>query len=337
MGKINFVIEDTDNYQQHQRRGQILTPHGVIHTPAVLPLTNRGMVNPLDNQELMDSGCQGMAVTLLPLFVQPGEETIQSVGGLGKFLNWSLPLISLVDEFPPMSKVKKNAGQLGVRYVEPYTKAQKRLTRLMAHQLQEIGQADIQLPLYQSADYYAPVNDLTTALQLNLIWQAQSKSAFGVVTGAGLHQLRQQSIQHLQKQQGVLISELPADDQEEWQRIVKETVQMLTPSQLRIVIAQNGDEIHDALQAGIDLILTADPIERAHRGEVYQESGLIKLGYEQYADDQQTLKINDHLSVTYAYLHYLIHQQSDLTDHLLGLYNWTWLNRQVAHFRQQIG
>lgn len=333
---ISFTIEASDKTAPWRRRGKLTTDHGLVHTPVVIPYTQRGFVSPLTNEELIAAGCQAMGTNVLPFSVQPGMETLKVAGGIQPFVNWTLPLISFVNYFPEMKKVKKNAGQLGVRYIEPDTMAQKRLTSNEADQWQIIGGADLQLPLFQNLNYYAPVNDLTTALQLNLEWRNQSQSDVAVITGAGLRHLRQQSVKSLDSYSSALISELPSDNQNEWQRIVNETVKMLPSNLLRLIIADDSFEIQAALNAGVDIILTADPIERAHRAEAYQKAGLLKFRHQQYATDQEKLTICDHLQVTHSYLHYLAHLRSDLIDHILGIYNWNWLNDQVDLFRQAI-
>lgn len=333
---ISFTIEAFDKTRSWRRRGKLTTDHGVIHTPAVIPYTQRGFVNPLTNEELIATGCQAMGTNVLPFSVQPGMEALKVVGGLQSFLNWPLPLISFINYFPEMKKVKKNAGRLGVRYIDPDTMAQKRLTSSEADQWQSIGSADLQLPLFQNANYYAPVNDLTTALQLNLAWRNQSQSDVAVITGAGLRQLRQQSVKNLDDYSSLLISELPSDNLSEWQRIVNETVKMLPSNRLRLIVADDNLEIRAALNAGVDIILSADPIERAHRAEAYQKNGFLKFRHQQYANDQKRLTISGHQEVSYSYLHYLAHLRSDLIDHILGIYNWSWLNHQVDLFRQAI-
>lgn len=315
------------------RQGMIETDCGQIKTPAVVPLARRGLVSPLSSRELLRSGCQALGVDLLTLTVQPGQEVLRSAGTVASFLNWPGPVISFVQRFTVMKKVKKNAGELGVRYIEPYTNAHKRITGAKAWSLQKSAGTEIALPLFQEADYFAPVDDLQTALSLNLQWQQQGESDWGVLTGAGLHKLRLKSYTSLQTKSGFLITELP-DDDAEWYRIVKATIDLLPEQKLRIVVANTNQQVGMALAAGVDLILTAVPIEMAHRGEAYSEQAILKFGHEEYQHSSLELTINDQQSVKFAYLHYLNHLQDPLGDHLLGLHNWAWLNKQVATCRE---
>lgn len=324
-------------YQQNGdlRCGVLNTNHGSIKTPTVLPYAKRGTVSPLTPAELIEVGCQGMAVDLLPFIVHPGVEAIQAAGSLHQFLQWSRPLISLVADLPDMIKVKKNAVELGVRYVEPYTKANKRLTGQQAWQLQRLGQADMAVPLFQNANYYAPVDDLKLATELNLNWQSQAKSDWGVVSGAGLRSLRQCFIQELGPKDGYFITNLPKEPTE-WRRIVREVVSLLPSGAVRMLIAKDDWQVMAAIQLGIDVILTASPIERAHRGDTFVGDQVLHVGHERYRDDQRLLSLPNGEAMTFAYLHYLNHLQDQVADHFLGLNNLWWINQFTAEIQKMI-
>lgn len=330
-----FEIETQIPPIGHLRKGRLITEHGIIETPAVLPFAKRGMVSPLTMTELMEIGCQGLVVSALPFMVQPGKKVIQKVGSLRKFLQWPGPLLSVVGDFPRMKKVKKNAGELGIRYEEPYTHAHQRLTSQQGAMLQAIGQADVQLPMYQMPSYYAPVDDVQLAVALNLKWQSQANSEWGVIVGAGFRDLRQKCLNELKNKCGYLITDLPKEH-DEWQRIVQEVCSLLPEHSLRMLIADDEWQIENALRFGIDIVISAVPIEAAHRGEIYTGTGIEKVSYEQYRSETKLLTIGSKSGVSYAYLHYLNHQQDPLADHYLGLNNWWRLNHFTAELRQAI-
>lgn len=333
---ITFEIHQVSSTNRHVRNGVLHTDDGNIQTPTVVPYGRNGLVSPLTSNELVQTGCQALAIDALPLSIRPGKKALQSSTTVRDFLDWSRPVISFVDHFPVMEKVKKNAGQLGVRYREPYTGAHKRITGDQAHQLQKKLRATVQLPLFQNADYYAPVDDLQTAVQLNAQWQEQSHSEWGVITGAGLKQLRQSSYQQIGNKKGYLITNLPDNDSMEWQRIVNEVVNLLPNDQPRMIVATSNEQISLALLAGVDMIISAVPIDMAHQGLTYSADGIKKISQEQYQADQQPIIINDQNQVSLSYLHYLNHLHSPLGDHLLGLRNWQWLNSYMNALRSNI-
>lgn len=333
---VTFEIQQESLDNQDVRKGLLHTENGDIQTPTVIPYAKNGLVSPLTSLELAQTGCQSLAVDILPLTVQPGVATLKSMPSIGNFLGWSRPVISFVDQFPVVEKLKKNAAALGVRYNEPYTNAHKRITSQQAQQMQRLVDADIQLPLFQNVDYYAPVDDLETALKINLAWQEQSNSSWGVISGAGLKELRQTYCTQLRRKDGYLIGNLP-DDQTEWERIVRESVKLLPNNKPRMVVATSNEQIGIALLAGVDVIITGVPIEMAHLGCTYLNNKVEKVGYEQYQADNTMIKIINQNEINLAYLHYLSHIHSSVGDHLLGLRNWRWLNSYFDKLRRDIG
>lgn len=330
-----FEIQQVSLTNKHVRSGILHTSSGIIKTPAVIPYAKNGLVSPLTSEELREIGCQSLAVNILPLSIQPGTQALESCDSVGSFLNWAGPVVSFVDQFSSLEKVKKNAGELGVRYEEPYSGAHKRITGKQAQQLQEIGQADIQLPLFQNADYYAPVDDLKTALKINIQWQQQGESSWGVIGGAGLKELRKLNYQQIGSKDGYLITNLP-DEQIEWQRIVHETIEILPNDKPRMLVATSNEQIKLALLAGVDIIVTSIPIEMAHQGQTYINNQIEKVSYEQYENSQDKINITAQNEVNLSYLHYLSHIHSSVGDHLLGLRNWRWLNSYFNKVRSEI-
>ncbi|MCU0578993.1 MAG: tRNA guanosine(34) transglycosylase Tgt [Desulfobacterota bacterium] len=69
------------------------TPHGVIETPAFVPVATRAAVQVLSAADLQRAGFQVLITNAYHLHLQPGEEVIRSLGGLHKFMGWSGPLM----------------------------------------------------------------------------------------------------------------------------------------------------------------------------------------------------------------------------------------------------
>lgn len=73
------------------RTGEIQTPHGVIKTPAFIPVGTKATVKALLPGEVESLGAQAILANAYHLYLQPGSETIDLAGGLGTFMNWSGP------------------------------------------------------------------------------------------------------------------------------------------------------------------------------------------------------------------------------------------------------
>ena len=156
-----------------------------------------------------------------------------------------------------------------------------------------------------------------------------------MVVGAGLRALRSHCITELGDKCGYLIADLP-DEPEEWYRIVKETCELLPKDRPRMIIASDSWQIFAALRSGVDIVITASPMEAAHHGELYTVTGACRIGHEKYQDDSRLITVHSTTQVTYAYLHYLNHQRDPLADHYLGLNNWSWINSFAKQLRDAI-
>ena len=73
------------------RTGQINTAHGVIKTPAFIPVGTKATLKSVLPESLKDLGAQAVLANAYHLYLQPGSELIDRAGGLAKFMNWNGP------------------------------------------------------------------------------------------------------------------------------------------------------------------------------------------------------------------------------------------------------
>ncbi len=84
---FSFKIVEKDQ-KALARAGEIHTSHGVVETPAFVPVGTRGSVRGLSSEDLRKIGVQILFGNTYHLHLKPGEDVIQEFGGLGKFMNW---------------------------------------------------------------------------------------------------------------------------------------------------------------------------------------------------------------------------------------------------------
>ena len=73
------------------RSGEISTPHGVIQTPAFIPVGTNATVKSVLPESMKDLGAQALLANAYHLYLQPGPELVDEAGGLGSFMNWPGP------------------------------------------------------------------------------------------------------------------------------------------------------------------------------------------------------------------------------------------------------
>ncbi|RPI98816.1 MAG: tRNA-guanine transglycosylase, partial [Candidatus Aminicenantes bacterium] len=76
------------------RTGLLETAHGTVETPAFMPVASQGTVKGLTHAQVESLGAEIVLVNSYHLFLRPGVETVEAMGGLHKFVSWPRPLLT---------------------------------------------------------------------------------------------------------------------------------------------------------------------------------------------------------------------------------------------------
>ncbi|MCJ7740375.1 tRNA-guanine transglycosylase, partial [Candidatus Microgenomates bacterium] len=93
MPKLRFEIKSRDK-KTRARTGIINTTHGIIRTPAFVPVGSGATVKALTPQELKTCGIDVFFVNTYHMYFRPNIETVKKCGGLHKFSNWNGPIMT---------------------------------------------------------------------------------------------------------------------------------------------------------------------------------------------------------------------------------------------------
>ena len=93
MFQPNFKLVHQDKMTR-ARVGEITTPHGIIHTPAFVPVGTQATVKSLTPEELGELGVELFFVNTYHAYLRPGIEVIEKFGDLHRFMRWEKPLIT---------------------------------------------------------------------------------------------------------------------------------------------------------------------------------------------------------------------------------------------------
>ena len=88
---FSFRIVSTDGLA---KLGKLATPHGIIDTPAFVPVGTQATVKSLTPADLKSLGSQVILANTYHLYLRPGADTIYKLGGLHRFMNWDGPLMT---------------------------------------------------------------------------------------------------------------------------------------------------------------------------------------------------------------------------------------------------
>src|ERR1043165_2749612 len=80
--------------QSKARRARLTTAHGIVETPAFMPIGTQGSVKGVSPRELRELNAQIILGNTYHLFVRPGIEVIKHFGGMHQFMNWNGPILT---------------------------------------------------------------------------------------------------------------------------------------------------------------------------------------------------------------------------------------------------
>ncbi len=347
---MKFQLHCNDNLA---RRGTLTLAHGVVETPAFMPVGTYGAVKTMSPAALHEINAQIVLGNTFHLWLRPGLEVIEAHGGLHQFMGWHKPILTDSGGFQVFSlgKLRKITEQ-GVKFKSPINGDTCFLTPEICMQIQQSLNSDIVMIFDECTPY--PADELTAreSMELSLRWAKRSKQAhadnpnalFGIVQGGMHEKLRNQSLAGLQTigfdgyaVGGLSVGE-PKDD---LQRILKHTAALLPTDKPRYLmgVGTPADIIH-AVAQGIDMFDCVLPTRNARNGWLYTRNGIIKLRNSRYRldttppDKQCNCYTCRHF--TCAYLHHLQRTNEILGAQLNTIHNLHYYQQLMTEIRAAI-
>jgi queuine tRNA-ribosyltransferase len=350
---FSFTLKKTDG---GARRGEIVTPHGKVRTPAFMPVGTQATVKGLTPETLRDTGAEIVLANTYHLMLRPGAERIAVLGGLHAFMHWPGPILTDSGGFQVMSlSALRRLEERGVTFRSHLDGAMYELSPERAIEIQLLLGTDIAMQLDECLRLPASSEEIARAMQLSLRWAERSQRAFegraregyalfGIVQGGDDMGLRATSARELTAMdfQGYAIGGLAVGEpQEVMLRIVEETAAMLPPARPRYLMGVGTP--HDLLEAvgrGIDMFDCVLPTRNGRHGMAFTRYGPINLANARHADDARPLdEESAHPAArTYAraYLHHLTKANEMLGAVLLSTINLAYYQALIAGMRAAI-
>lgn len=347
---MKFQLQCNDNLA---RRGTLTLAHGVVETPAFMPVGTYGAVKTMSPAALHEINAQIVLGNTFHLWLRPGLEVIEAHGGLHQFMGWHKPVLTDSGGFQVFSlgKLRKITEQ-GVKFKSPVNGDTCFLTPEVCMQIQRSLNSDIVMIFDECTPY--PADELTAreSMELSLRWAERSKQAhadnpnalFGIVQG-GMHEnLRNQSLAGLQTIgfDGYAVGGLSVGEpKNDMQRILKHTAALLPTDKPRYLmgVGTPADIIH-AVAQGIDMFDCVLPTRNARNGWLYTRNGIIKLRNSRYRldttppDKQCNCYTCRHF--TCAYLHHLQRTNEILGAQLNTIHNLYYYQQLMTEIRAAI-
>jgi queuine tRNA-ribosyltransferase len=328
------------------RTGRLTTPHGMVRTPAFMPVGTAGAMKGMHWREVRDAGADIVLGNTYHLMLRPGAERIAALGGLQAFTGWNGPMLTDSGGFQVMSlselrKVKEEA----VTFRSHIDGAIVELSPERSIEVQRLLGSDIVMQMDECVRLPAVRSDIDRAMQLSLRWAERSKRAFesaapgymlfGIVQGGDVPQLRQVSAQGLVDIgfHGYAIGGLAVGEPQEVMLAMIEEVGPVVPADRPRYLMGVGtpDDILEAVARGVDMFDCVMPTRNGRHGMAFTRYGQINLRNARHADDPRPLDETSPWpaarNYSRAYLHHLVRSGETLGAMLLSEIN-------IAYYQQ---
>src|SRR5213079_1609392 len=199
MGPANqFELLATDG---QARAGRLTTPHGVVRTPASMPVGTAGAMKGMHWREVRDAGADIVLGNTYHLMLRPGAERIALLGGLQTFTGWNGPRLTDSGGFQVMSLSDlRKVSEKAVTFRSHIDGTKLELSPERAIEVQLLLGSDIAMQMDECVRLPAGRDDIERAMRLSLRWAERSRRAFeaapagymlfGIAQGGDVPELR---------------------------------------------------------------------------------------------------------------------------------------------------
>ena len=337
------------------RTGRLTTPHGVVRTPAFMPVGTAGAMKSLHWRDVREAGTDIVLGNTYHLMLRPGAERIAALGGLQDFTGWSGPMLTDSGGFQVMSLAQmRKVTEDGVTFRSHIDGDSVALSPERAVEVQRLLGSDIAMQLDECVRLPAEGGDIERAMQLSLRWAERCRRAFegaaegamlfGIVQGGDVPALRQASARALVDIgfHGYAIGGLAVGEpQDVMLAMIDETAPALPVDRPRYLMGVGTPEdLLEAVARGIDMFDCVMPTRNGRHGLAFTRRGAVNLRNARHAEDPRPLDEASPCQAarthSRAYLHHLIRSDEMLGQMLLSEINLAYYQELMAGMRAAI-
>ena len=350
--KFNFNVLGNDNFA---RAGVIETHRGNIQTPAFMPVGTQATVKACLIDDVIKTGSEIILCNTYHLMIRPGVERIISAGGLHKFMNCKLPILTDSGGFQVMSlsKLNKVDREKGAIFNSHVDGKKFILSPEESIGIQKGLNSDIVMIMDECPKKTSDYNIINKSMELSIYWAERSKIAFGsnphkalfgIVQGGLFKDLRLKSLNALTKIDfdGYAIGGLAVGETQKEMFNVLDDIKEHMPSDKPRYLMGVGTptDILGAVKRGIDMFDCVMPTRSGRTGLAFTWNGRLNIKNNKYKNDNEPLDINcSNLSLNkYSknYLNHLFNTNEILGSTLLTLHNINFYQELMSAIRDNI-
>jgi queuine tRNA-ribosyltransferase len=309
---FEFNLHSTDG---GARRGEFRTPHGVVQTPAFMPVGTQGSVKAMLHRDLEEIGAEIILGNTYHLFLRPGDEVIARRGGLHRFIGWRRPMLTDSGGYQIFSlAARRSIREEGADFRSHLDGTRHLLTPERAVDIQSRLGADIAMVLDECLAYPASRDDAAASMQRSVRWAGRCRqrlamlrtdppddvpictpgqAQFGIVQGGVFQDLRNESADATVAMgfDGYAIGGLSVGEPVDvMYAVTADTAQRLPPDRPRYLMgAGTPEDLVESVARGIDMFDCVMPTRNARNGQLFTSEGRITIKNARYAEDDRPL------------------------------------------------
>ena len=337
------------------RTGLIETHRGNINTPAFMPVGTQATVKACTIDDIKKTGSEIILGNTYHLMIRPGVDRIKRVGGLHKFMNCDLPILTDSGGFQVMSlsKLNKIDREKGAIFNSHVDGKKFYLSPEESIKIQLELNSDIVMIMDECPKKTEDFNLIKKSMELSLYWAKRSKKAFGhnphkalfgIIQGGLFKDLRSKSLNELMKINfdGYAIGGLAVGETQNEMFSVLDGLKDELPSEKPHYLMGVGTpaDILGAVKRGIDMFDCVMPTRSGRTGLAFTWNGRVNIKNNKYQNDDSPLDENcKNLSLNkYSknYLNHLFNTNEILGAMILTLNNINFYQELMSKIRENI-
>ncbi len=348
---LKFEVTEKDG---KARRGKLFTKHGIVNTPAFMPVGTCATVKAMMPESVAATGAEILLGNTYHLMLRPGADLVEKMGGLHKFMNWNKPILTDSGGFQVMSlsglrKIKEE----GVSFASHIDGKKYFLSPEESMKIQHKLDSNITMCLDECVGLPAPHEKVKASTEMSMRWAKRSKDAFidrdgygifGIQQGGDYKDLRAYSAEKLKEIgfDGYAIGGLAVGEgQKTMFEVLDYAPEMLPADKPRYLMGVGKpDDILGAVMRGVDMFDCVMPTRSGRTSQAFTRFGTINIRNSRHKEDPRPLEegCDCPLCTNYsrAYIHHLQKANEILAVMLLTWHNIRYYQRLMQELRSAI-
>jgi queuine tRNA-ribosyltransferase len=332
-----FELLKTDSHTK-ARLGRLTTAHGVVDTPVFMPVGTQASVKALDPRELREMGTQIILGNTYHLNIRPGLDIIRAAGGLHRFMNWDLPILTDSGGFQVFSLAKiRKIKPHGVEFRSHLDGSPLFLGPKEAMEIQRVLGSDIAMVFDECPPHDAPAREQRLAVESTICWARECREqprtpgqlVFGIVQGGSNAVLREECARELVAMEfdGYAIGGVSVGEPEpEMFKAIEFTEPFLPAAKARYAMGLGTPaQMLELIARGVDMFDCVLPTRIARTGTAFTRRGAFGIKGGSYKADFRPIEEGCNCFAcrhfTRAYLRHLLNVNEILGLRMVSVHN----------------